>query len=104
MENPADKRQRIWQTLAAVPRGRVVTYGQLATLAGLPGHARYVGTCLKQLPPGSTLPWHRVINAAGAISFAEQTPNHQRQRSLLEAEGIRLQAGRIDLKRYRWAP
>lgn len=102
MSTGDDKRQRIWQSLGAVPRGRLVTYGQLAELAGLPGHARFVGTVLRQLPAGSTLPWHRVINASGRI--APDSPRYPRQRALLEAEGIAFKADRINLEDYRWVP
>jgi len=46
----------------------VATYGQIATLAGMPGHARQVGYAMHALPSHSTVPWHRVINARGEIS------------------------------------
>lgn len=104
MNSSEEKRQRIWQCLAAVPPGRVVTYGQLAELAGLPGYARFVGTTLKQLPDGSTLPWHRVINAAGRISFPVGSPAFLRQKARLEAEAILVLGGRVRLADYRWHP
>lgn len=59
----------IWQLVASIPKGNVATYGQLAIMAGYPNHARYVGTILKNLPNDSTLPWHRVVNAKGELSF-----------------------------------
>jgi len=55
----------IWQVVAAIPYGKVATYGQVAKLCGFPRHARYVGMTLRDLPNGSTLPWHRVVNAKG---------------------------------------
>lgn len=91
-------RQRIWQVTAEIPRGTVATYGQIAELAGLPGGARQVGLTLSQLPAGTKLPWHRVINAAGRISI---TPSC-RQRALLESEGVVFKDGRVNLKRFRW--
>ena len=91
-------RQRIWQVTAAIPPGTVATYGQIAALAGLPGGARQVGLTLSRLPPGTRLPWHRVINAAGRISIADPS----RQQALLESEGVVFKNGRVDLKRFRW--
>jgi len=71
-----------------IPRGRVATYGQVATLAGLDGHARQVGYALHDLPPQSNVPWHRVINARGEISPRSAGDSHELQRMLLEAEGV----------------
>ncbi|HEX6883441.1 MAG TPA: MGMT family protein [Planctomycetota bacterium] len=86
----------------SIPRGRVATYGQVAREAGLPRHARLVGRLLARLPTGTTLPWHRVINAAGRISLR---PGGTRQRRRLAREGVRGSAtGRIDLARFRWVP
>ena len=96
--------ERIWQALSQVPYGKVVSYGQLAELAGLPGCARLVGGTLKKLPEGTQLPWHRVINAAGKISFAPQSPAFREQKQRLQAEGIEFDGARISLRRYRWNP
>jgi methylated-DNA-protein-cysteine methyltransferase related protein len=86
-----------------IPRGRVATYGGIAELAGLEGHARQVGYALHDLPANSGLPWHRVINAKGEISPRTAGDSHELQRMLLEAEGVEFDlAGRIDLKRFRW--
>ncbi len=86
-----------------IPRGRVATYGQIAELAGLEGHARQVGYALHALPSGSNVPWHRVINARGEISPRTSGDSHELQRLLLEAEGIVIDTrGRLDLKRFRW--
>ena len=60
---------RIYAVVRRIPRGRVATYGQVAELAGLPGHARQVGYALHALPRGTTVPWHRVLNARGALSL-----------------------------------
>lgn len=86
-----------------IPRGRVATYGQVAELAGLPGHARQVGYALHALRGESALPWHRVVNAAGAISLRSVPGFELEQRLRLEAEGISFNArGRVPLARYRW--
>ena len=96
--------ERIWRVVAAIPRGRVATYGQVAELAGLPGHARQVGYALHALRDGSALPWHRVVNAAGAISLRAVPGFELEQRIRLEAEGVSFNArGRVPLARFRWA-
>jgi len=92
---------RIYAVVRRIPRGRVATYGQVAELAGLEGHARQVGYALHNSPPG--LPWHRVINAQGAISARKDSDWGELQRNLLEAEGIEFDlGGRVDLEKFRW--
>ncbi|MBA4822877.1 MGMT family protein [Pantoea ananatis] len=101
MDSSDSFKQRIWQIVAAIPPGRVTTYGDVALLAGSPRAARQVGGVLSRLPEGSTLPWHRVINRHGTISL--QGDRLFRQRDALEAEGIEVSdAGEIDLDQYRW--
>ena len=92
----------IWQVLAAIPPGTVTTYGQIAKQCGFPNHARYVGNTLKKLPKSTALPWHRVVNARGEISFPRDTPAYARQRVLLEDEGLIFINGRLPLKTYAW--
>jgi methylated-DNA-protein-cysteine methyltransferase related protein len=97
--------ERFWQVIAMIPKGRVATYGQVADLAGLPGNARRVGRLLSQLPNGSRIPWHRVINASGGISLPHRSDGYARQRSKLEKEGVKFNAsGRVSLRRFRWDP
>jgi methylated-DNA-protein-cysteine methyltransferase related protein len=96
---------RIYRVVRRIPRGRVATYGQIATLAGLHGHARQVGYALHALPAGSTVPWHRVVNARGAISLRSVPGAELVQQQLLEREGVRLDGkGRVSLNRVRWVP
>ncbi|MFI2811522.1 MULTISPECIES: MGMT family protein [Microbulbifer] len=97
-----DAISRICRVLAEIPRGRVITYGDLAEMAGFPRAARFAGQALRRLPQGSKLPWHRVINAQGRISLPE--PAAQRQQERLEREGVVLIGGRVDLGKYRWSP
>ncbi|MFC1618976.1 MGMT family protein [Candidatus Neomarinimicrobiota bacterium] len=95
--------QRIYIMVRYIPSGRVATYGQVASLAGLPGHARLVGYALHNLPDDSDVPWHRVVNAGGGISLDREYGGGILQRSLLEAEGIRFDAhGKIDLSTFGW--
>ena len=100
---PVKRYEVIWRVVRRIPRGRVATYGQIATLAGLDGHARQVGYALHNLPERSSVPWHRVINARGEISPRSAGDSHELQLLLLQAEGVVVDArGRIDLKAYRW--
>ena len=85
-----------------IPRGRVATYGQVARLAGLPGHARLVGYALHALED-ETVPWQRVINARGEVSPRRVPGPEEAQRRLLEDEGVEFDLrGRVRLERYRW--
>jgi methylated-DNA-protein-cysteine methyltransferase-like protein len=97
-------RESIYAVVAAIPHGRVATYGQVAALAGAPRHARQVGYALFDLPEGSPLPWHRVVNARGEISQRSEPGCEGVQRTKLEAEGIEFRNARVDLKRCRWEP
>jgi len=94
--------QEVYRLLALIPPGRVVTYGDLATLAGKPGAARAAGWALQACPEG--LPWYRVVNAQGRPSVTARTPDGKLlQRVLLEEEGVAFdESGRLDLDRYTW--
>jgi methylated-DNA-protein-cysteine methyltransferase-like protein len=94
--------EQIWEIVSRIPRGRVSTYGQIAKLAGLVRRARFVGYALHNLPSGMPIPWHRVINAKGMISFPPGSASYQRQRELLEREGVRFVDGKVDLKKKGW--
>lgn len=100
---PRDKlalNEIIWQIVASIPQGSVATYGQIAKLAGYPSHARYVGATLKKLPADSVLPWHRVVNAKGELSFPVDGEQYQKQKALLEAEGIEFKSFKLSLSKY----
>jgi methylated-DNA-protein-cysteine methyltransferase-like protein len=94
---------QIWSVIRKIPRGRVATYGQIAELAGLEGHARQVGYALHNLPERSDVPWHRVVNARGEISPRSAGDSHELQKFLLEEEGVEFDLrGRLELKRFQW--
>lgn len=97
---------RIYAVVRKIPPGRVATYGQVAQLAGLPGHARQVGYAMAALRDGVRVPWHRVINAAGRVSPRRDGPGAGvRQRQLLERERVVFNgAGVVSLERYQWKP
>jgi methylated-DNA-protein-cysteine methyltransferase-like protein len=94
--------EKIWRVVGRIPRGKVATYAQVARLAGLVNGARQVGYALHALPPGFPVPWHRVINAQGRISFPIAHPAHRRQKQLLAGEGVLFVGGKVDRERYRW--
>ena len=95
----------IYQIVRRVPKGCVATYGQVARLAGLPGHARQVGYAMHALPEHTKVPWHRIINAKGGVSRRSTPGWEQDQRLRLEREGIVFDArGKVDLRAVRWVP
>lgn len=103
---PGGKHERIYAAVRRIPRGTVATYGQVAAAAGLARHARLVGYALHALPEGTTVPWHRVVNAAGRISLRRTGAGGDLvQRFRLEAEGVAFDvSGRIRLDRFGWVP
>ena len=90
----------VWQVVADIPEGNVLTYGEVARLSGQPRYARRVSQALRWAPRSMALPWHRVINAQGKISFPPDSPGWQRQKDLLESEGVVFLKGRVDLDKY----
>lgn len=96
----ATNREAIYLALMSIPAGKVITYGQLAALAGLPGAARLAGTVLCGLPENTDLPWHRVINAQGKFSLPPDTAAYKKQWQRLQAEGVEIKNGKISLRIY----
>ena len=93
--------RRIHEVVAEIPRGCVVTYGQIAQHLGMPHGARTVGWAMSECP--DHLPWHRVVNAQGKISSRAHPFATSLQRALLQDEGIVFDdEGRIDLAEFRW--
>ena len=98
---------RIYNIVRQIPHGKVATYGQVAELAGLAGKARLVGYALYRVDlKHEDVPWHRVINAKGEVSYSQVRHGADYlQRSLLEDEGIEFSPeGKIKLSQYRWRP
>lgn len=93
-DGPQERDERIWAAVAAIPVGRVMSYGEVARRAGLPGRARMVARALRRAPADMALPWHRVVNARHAISIPDpELAALQRRR--LEAEGVAFAGGRV---------
>ena len=94
---------RIYRVVKHIPKGRVATYGIVARLAGRPGAARTVGWALSALPEENDVPWWRVINAAGRISFSAHDHSAVLQRALLLREGVKFApGGAVNLSLYGW--
>ncbi len=87
-----DPATRIWQVVGMIPKGQVASYGQVAKLAGMPSHARLVGRTMSNLPKGSKLPWHRVVNSQLQISNPH---NRDLQIRRLKSEGVEFVGARV---------
>lgn len=96
---------QIRQVIALIPTGKVASYGDIASHAGLPGAARRVGYTLRHLPQDTKIPWHRVVNAQGRISLRAGSAGQYTQRERLEAEGILFRGDKIaHFSELRWRP
>ena len=101
--NKKNTYSRIYDIIYSIPYGKVATYGQIARLAGLPNGARQVGYALHNLKEGTEVPWYRVINRKGQISFTPGTTAESLQRTLLESEGVIFNTkNTIDLNKYQY--
>ena len=98
----------VYAIVQRIPRGRVASYGQIASLVGSPRGAQMVGWALRALPPNTDIPWQRVINARGEISIENLQWPKDLQARLLRQEGIEVRAVNniyvIDLHQYQWHP
>ena len=97
-ESKQNSQERVWQIVHQIPKDKVATYGQIASLAGIPRHSRLIARIMSGLPYNNRLPCHRVINSQGRIT----NPAKDRQQLRLEEEGVTLINGRVSLKVYGW--
>jgi methylated-DNA-protein-cysteine methyltransferase-like protein len=98
-----DYRERVYRIIRSIPRGRVMTYGQLAEILGDGYTPRTVGFVMHG--SNDKTPWHRVINAQGACSTGRIALPSDKQQRMLAAEGVEFnERGRCDLQRYLWIP
>lgn len=116
MFNPPNARsffETVWDIVLQIPPGKVSSYGQIASM--IPPDAdmaptqlrrlapRWVGTALRKTPRGKSIPWHRVINSRGSISFPTGSAQAEEQRRLLESEGIRFdKSGKVNFAQVGW--
>jgi methylated-DNA-protein-cysteine methyltransferase related protein len=94
---------KVIANIKKIPRGKVATYGQIARLSGQPHSSRAVGWVLNSCTTGHKLPWQRVINSKGSISFHPHSQEYADQKRLLQKEGIKFTGPHtLDLDRYQW--
>ncbi|MHA6205456.1 MGMT family protein [Dyella soli] len=91
---------RVYAAIAAIPCGRVASYGAIAARAGLPGRARLVGRLLGETPAGMQLPWYRVLRASGHVALPPGSRGFREQCRLLRAEGVEVKNGRVALSSF----
>ena len=91
---------RVYKLVKKIPRGRVVTYGEVARALKLPGGARTAGRAMAGCPAGQGIPWHRVLGAGGRLLIREQVAALQRR--LLESEGVEFRGSRVDFTKHGW--
>jgi len=99
-----ERREAIYLALSQIPKGKVITYGNLAKLAGMPNGARLAGRLMCELPDKSNLPWHRVINAQGRLSLPVDSDGYREQLQRLQKDGIDINNGKIKLSIYGYNP
>jgi len=92
--------QSVWKVVSEIPSGHVLTYGEVARLSGMPRAARRVSQALRRAPSELKVPWHRVINSQGKISFPEDSSGWARQKNMLEEEGVVFLKGKINLEQF----
>jgi len=91
---------RIYAAVAAIPRGHVACYGEIAARAGLPRRARLAGRALRETPSDMELPWHRIVRADGRIAFPEGSRHFREQSRRLRAEGIEVRNARVRMSAH----
>jgi methylated-DNA-protein-cysteine methyltransferase-like protein len=102
---PAEFRTLVLAVVKRIPKGRLVSYGQVAALAGFPQRPRQVGMVLSGLPEGTKLPWHRVVNNRGYVPSRGRWWGAFEQIGRLRDEGIEVDdLGNLDLETHRWRP
>ena len=105
--------ETVWNIVLQIPAGKVSSYGQIASMippdddmepARMKNLApRWVGTALRKTPRGKSIPWQRVINSQGMISFPAGSPQAEEQRQLLAMEGIKFDSrGKVDFRLCAW--
>nr|BFD64493.1 hypothetical protein BdHM001_31740 [Bdellovibrio sp. HM001] len=103
MQATTEFSKKVLSFIMKIPRGKIATYGQIAALAGKPQGARGVAWLLHSCSESHDLPWQRVLNSKGKISFAPGSAEFKKQKKLLESEGVEFSGvNQIDMKRFQW--
>lgn len=92
--------KKVMQQIRLIPVGKVATYKQIAELSGKPQASRGVSWILHSCSTTYKLPWHRVLNSQGKISFDRSTHNYRKQKSLLKSEGVIFDGEQLNMKKY----
>ena len=95
-------KQKVYELLQTIPRGKVTTYGDIAKILGNKAWARAVGNALHDNPDGDNYPCYKVVNSEGKLSCAYAFGGLEEQKRRLEKDGIVVKNGRVDLARYRY--
>lgn len=103
MQATTEFSKKVLSFIKKIPRGKVATYGQIAALAGKPQGSRGVAWLLHSCSASHALPWQRVLNSKGKISFPPGSAEFKKQKKLLESEGVEFSdSNQIDMKRFQW--
>lgn len=94
--------QKVYEEVMKIPKGRVASYGTIARLCGNPRASRAVGYALHRNPGFGVIPCHRVVNREGRLAPAFAFGGQEVQRAMLEAEGVTVQDGAVDMEVYAW--
>lgn len=94
--------EKIYDVICEIPEEKVASYGQVAELAGNRRWVRVVGYALHALPSGSDVPWHRVVTKEGKLFSCKDGSGCNIQATLLEKEGVKLAAGKVDMEQFQW--
>lgn len=94
--------KKIYEVVKKIPKGKVATYAQIAELAGDKKMCRAVGNALHKNPEPDKIPCFRVVNSKGALSGSFAFGGADKQKKLLEAEGVEVKNGTVDLSKYQW--
>lgn len=97
-------RQRVYSLTKQIPKGKVMTYGQIAQLVGSPGAARAVGVCMKENSDPKSIPCHRVVASNGKLTGYAFGQGIATKEQLLKKEGVRFKDNKVDLKSSLWKP
>lgn len=94
--------ESVYEVVKRIPKGKVLTYGDIARAVGAPRSARQVGWALHSNPQPGVIPCHRVVFGDGRLTEGFAFGGKEVQKALLEAEGVQFENDVIDLKKYRW--
>jgi methylated-DNA-protein-cysteine methyltransferase-like protein len=98
------KQAKILSVIRAIPKGNVASYGQIATIAGIPRGHRLVTRALREANSDDDLPWYRVIRGDGRCGMPEDSKGYIMQFELLKSEGVIARKGKVEMKRFQWKP